>query len=197
MEFGILGPLRVLAPGGEIPVPGAKRRALLAVLLLHHRDAVVSAERLIDELWGDDPPATAAKGLQVHVSELRRALGDGQPIVTRPTGYAIELAPGALDLDQFERHLDEARRLRAAGDLRAARRGPARRARRCSAGRRWPTSSCSAARRRRRRGWTASGWPRSRTGWSSTSRSASTPPRSPSWRRWSPSTRTASSCTHT
>ncbi len=120
MEFGILGPLRVHAAGEEIPVPGAKRRALLAVLLLHHRDAVVSAERLIDELWGDDPPATAAKGLQVHVSELRRALGDGQPIVTRPTGYAIELTPGALDLDQFERHLDEARRLRAAGDLRAA-----------------------------------------------------------------------------
>ena len=120
-------------------MPGAKRRALLAVLLLHHRDAVVSAERLIDELWGDDPPATAAKGLQVHVSELRRALGDGQPIVTRPTGYAIELAPGALDLDQFERHLDEARRLRAAGDLRAARGRPARRARavpRGAAGRR-------------------------------------------------------------
>jgi len=120
MEFGILGPLRVQTPGGEIVVPGAKRRALLAVLLLHHADAVVPAERLIDELWGEDPPATAAKGLQVHVSELRRALGDGQPIVTRPTGYAVELAPGALDLDRFERHLDEARRLRAAGDLRGA-----------------------------------------------------------------------------
>ena len=120
MEFGILGPLRVRAEGGEIRVPGAKRRALLAVLLLHHGDAVVPAERLIDELWGEDPPATAAKGLQVHVSELRRALGDGHPIVTRPTGYAVELAPEALDLDRFERQLDEARRLRAAGDLRAA-----------------------------------------------------------------------------
>jgi len=120
VEFEILGPLRVRAPGGDIPVPGAKRRALLAVLLLHHRDAVVPAERLIDELWGDDPPATAAKGLQVHVSELRRALGDGQPIVTRPTGYAVELAPGVLDLEHFERHLEEARRLRAAGDLGAA-----------------------------------------------------------------------------
>ena len=120
MEFGILGPLRVCARGGEIAVHGAKRRALLAVLLLHHRDAVVPAELLIDELWGDDPPASAAKGLQVHVAELRRALGDGQPIVTRPTGYALDLAPGALDLEHFEGHVDEARRLRAAGDLRGA-----------------------------------------------------------------------------
>jgi predicted ATPase/DNA-binding SARP family transcriptional activator len=120
MDFGILGPLRVVGPGGEIPVPGAKQRAVLAALLLAHRDGVVSAERLIDELWGDDPPATAVKSLQVHVSQLRRLLGDGQPIVTRPTGYAVELAPGALDLDRFERALDDARRLRAAGDLAGA-----------------------------------------------------------------------------
>jgi predicted ATPase/DNA-binding SARP family transcriptional activator len=120
MEFAVLGPLRVRAGGEEITVAGAKRRALLAVLLLHHRDGVVSADRLIDELWGEAPPATAAKSLQVHVSELRRELGEGQPIVTRPTGYAAELGPGALDLDVFERRLDDARRLRAAGDLAAA-----------------------------------------------------------------------------
>ena len=116
MEFAILGPLRVVGPGGEIPVAGAKRRALLAVLLLEHRDGVVSADRLIDELWGSRPPATAAKSLQVHVSQLRLELGDGQPIVTRPGGYAAELAPGALDLQRFERHLEDARRLKAAGD---------------------------------------------------------------------------------
>ena len=110
-------------------MPGAKQRAVLAALLLAHRDGVVSAERLIDELWGDDPPATAAKSLQVHVSQLRRLLGDGQPIVTRPTGYAIELAPGALDLERFERRLDDARRLRAAGDLARRRRRAARRPR--------------------------------------------------------------------
>ena len=120
MEFGILGPLRVAGPGGEIPVAGAKRRALLAVLLLEHRDGVVSADRLIDELWGGHPPATAAKSLQVHVSQLRQELGEGQPIVTRPGGYAVELAPGALDLERFERHLDDARRLRAAGDQEGA-----------------------------------------------------------------------------
>jgi predicted ATPase/DNA-binding SARP family transcriptional activator len=116
MEFGILGPLRVVRPAGEVAVAGAKRRALLAVLLLSHRDGVVTADRLIDELWGAAPPATAAKSLQVHVSQLRQALGDGQPIVTRPTGYAVELAPGALDLERFERHLEDARRLRTAGD---------------------------------------------------------------------------------
>ncbi len=120
MEFGILGPLQVLGPGGEIPVPGAKQRAVLATLLLHHGDGVVSAERLIDELWGEAPPATAAKSLQVHVSQLRRLLGEGQPIVTRPTGYAVALAPGALDLERLERHLDDARRARGAGDLAAA-----------------------------------------------------------------------------
>ena len=120
MDFAILGPLRVAGPGGDISVPGAKQRAVLAALLLAHRDGVVSAERLIDELWGDDPPATAAKSLQVHVSQLRRLLGDDQPIVTRPTGYAIELAPDALDVEVFERRLDDARRLRAAGDLAGA-----------------------------------------------------------------------------
>ena len=56
MDFAILGPLRVSAPGGEIPVPGAKQRALLAALLLGHRDGVVSADRLIDELWGESRP---------------------------------------------------------------------------------------------------------------------------------------------
>jgi predicted ATPase/DNA-binding SARP family transcriptional activator len=112
MKFGILGPLKVDGPAGDIPVPGAKQRAVLAALLLAHRDGVVSAERLIDELWGERPPATAAKSLQVHVSQLRRLLGDGQPIVTRPTGYAVELAPGDLDLERFERWLDDARRLR-------------------------------------------------------------------------------------
>ena len=119
MEFGVLGPLRVAGPGGEVPVAGARRRALLATLLLHH-GTVVSADRLIDDLWGEEPPATATKALQVHVSELRKTLGEEQPIVTRPAGYAIELAPGALDLDRFERRLEDARRLRAAGDLAAA-----------------------------------------------------------------------------
>ena len=102
MEFAILGPLRVGGPDGAIELKAAKQRALLAFLLLSHRDHGVSMSRLIDVLWGDEPPATATKALQVYVSQLRRALGPENPIVTRPSGYAIEIEPGQLDLERFE-----------------------------------------------------------------------------------------------
>src|SRR5215210_6771290 len=102
MEFAILGPLRAVGADGPVELKAAKQRALLAMLLLARRDEAVSAERLIDALWGEDPPATAPKALQVHVSQLRRALGPGQPIVTRPSGYGVELEPGCLDLERFE-----------------------------------------------------------------------------------------------
>ena len=85
MEFAILGPLRVTGPDGPIEINAPKQRALLATLLVSHRSDVVSAERLIDVLWDEDPPPTAAKALQVHVSQLRRALG-AETILTRPTG---------------------------------------------------------------------------------------------------------------
>ena len=117
MEFGILGPLRAVGPDGPIELKAAKQRALLATLLLAHREEAVPAARLIDELWGEAPPATAAKGLQVHMSQLRRALGPGQPIVTRASGYAVELEPGALDLERFEVLVAQAREERAAGRL--------------------------------------------------------------------------------
>lgn len=145
---------------------------------------------------GEGRAATAVKSLQVHVSQLRQELGDGQPIVMRPTGYAVELAPGALDLERFERHVEDAPRLRAAGDqagaaeaLRAGLelfRGP-------------PLSDVELLGRAstRRPGSTACGWRRSRTGWSSSWRSAATPPPSRSWRRWWSSTRTASASTRT
>jgi predicted ATPase/DNA-binding SARP family transcriptional activator len=109
VEFAILGPLRVTGPGGPIEINAPKQRALLATLLVSHRSDVVSAERLIDVLWDEDPPATAAKALQVHVSQLRRALG-AETIVTRPTGYAVKLAPGELDLERFESLVERARR---------------------------------------------------------------------------------------
>src|SRR5919206_584941 len=96
MEFAILGPLRVSGPDGAIEIGAPKQRALLAMLLLSYRDDAVSSGRLIDVLWDEDPPPTANKALQVHVSQLRRALRPQNPIVTRPAGYAIELAPGPL-----------------------------------------------------------------------------------------------------
>ena len=101
MEFAILGPLRVGGPDGPIRVGAPKQRALLAMLLLAYREDGVSTSRLIDALWDEDPPATAAKALQVHVSHLRRAIG-AETIVTRANGYAIEVEPGQLDLERFE-----------------------------------------------------------------------------------------------
>src|SRR3954470_15670148 len=109
MEFAILGPLRVGGPAGPIELRAPKQRALLAMLLLSYREDAVSSGRLIDVLWDEDPPPTASKALQVHVSQLRRALGPENPVVTRPSGYAIELAPGQLDLERFETLVAQAR----------------------------------------------------------------------------------------
>jgi DNA-binding SARP family transcriptional activator len=106
MEFAILGPLRVDGPGGSITIGAPKQRALLAALLLAHREDGVSTARLIDVIWDADPPATAGKALQVQVSQLRRALG-ADAIVTRPNGYAI--GAGSVDLATFERLVAEAR----------------------------------------------------------------------------------------
>ena len=109
MDFAILGPLRVGGPAGPIELPAAKQRSLLAALLLAHREEAVAPARLIDMLWGEDPPATAAKALQVHISRLRRALAPDDRIVTRASGYAIALEPGELDLERFESLVARAR----------------------------------------------------------------------------------------
>ncbi|MGH3100835.1 MAG: winged helix-turn-helix domain-containing protein [Thermoleophilia bacterium] len=103
MDFHILGPLEARDQGRVVKLGGAKQRALLAVLLLH-RGETLSADRLIDELWGADPPATAAKTVQVYVSRLRKALsggdGDGSSglIVTREHGYELELDPERVEV---------------------------------------------------------------------------------------------------
>jgi DNA-binding SARP family transcriptional activator/DNA-binding beta-propeller fold protein YncE len=76
-------------------------------LLLLHGNRVVSRDRLIDELWDGSPPETASTALQVYVSGLRKALGH-EAIVTRPPGYMISVAPGALDLERFELLVKEA-----------------------------------------------------------------------------------------
>ena len=98
-DFRILGPLEVVArQGSSSALAGARQRALLAILLLHVGEAV-SSDRLIDELWGDEPPEAGSAALRVRVSQLRRALGPaGELLVTRPPGYALRLAPGELDL---------------------------------------------------------------------------------------------------
>ena len=129
MEFRILGSLEVEHEGDLLKLGSAKQRAVLALLLLHAND-VVPRERLIDELWGGEPPETARTALQVYVSQLRKALGR-DVIVTKAPGYLIRVGPEELDLDRFDSLVDEARGEDAAGAAKLLRdalqlwRGPA------------------------------------------------------------------------
>ncbi|MFL5828781.1 MAG: glutaminyl-peptide cyclotransferase [Solirubrobacteraceae bacterium] len=118
VEFRILGPLEVVEHDRPLVLGGPKQRALLAVLLLH-RGEVVSTERLSDELWGERPPASAAKTVQAYVSNLRRALGDGL-LVTRGHGYLLQTERGQLDVDRFEALVDAGRTALGEGDARRA-----------------------------------------------------------------------------
>ena len=113
VEYGILGPLTVSREGRELRLGGAKQRSLLAVLLLRANELVPTA-RLVDELWGERPPATAVKAVQVHVSQLRKLLDEGA-LETRPTGYLLRVEPGALDLERFESLLERGRERLARG----------------------------------------------------------------------------------
>ncbi|RDH79908.1 hypothetical protein DVS77_02520 [Mycolicibacterium moriokaense] len=90
MELGVLGPLQVRQYGLPVAVPGAKPRAVLTVLGLHD-GSVVPAETLVELLWGSDPPRTAVKALQTHISALRRALGDGF-VLTEGAGWRLNTA---------------------------------------------------------------------------------------------------------
>jgi DNA-binding SARP family transcriptional activator len=122
VEYRILGPLEVEENGQARQLGGAKQRALLAVLLVHANE-VVSADRLIESVWGEHRPATAAKTLQVHVSRLRKALGRAGRLESRAGGYVLELTAGELDLDRFRELVAEGVRAlernqpRAAGEL--------------------------------------------------------------------------------
>ncbi|MEW5990520.1 MAG: BTAD domain-containing putative transcriptional regulator [Chloroflexota bacterium] len=100
MDFRILGRLEVLDEGGDIAPRRPKQRALLGLLLLY-RNELIATDRLIEALWGDEPPNTASKALHGHVSALRKLLGPGR-IRTEPGGYRLEVKPGELDLDRFE-----------------------------------------------------------------------------------------------
>ena len=96
-----LGPLSVALAGRQLDLGGPKQRLVLA-LLLSDLDHVVTSERLIDGLWGEESPATARKALQVHVSNLRRALGEAFPLRTAPSGYVIQSAQLDYDVTSFE-----------------------------------------------------------------------------------------------
>ncbi len=101
VEFRVLGPLEVLGGGEPLALGGAKQRAVLAVLLLRAGE-VVPLERLIDEVWGNDPPPSAAHTLESYVSRLRQLLNGRGPILSRRgAGYAIDLHGAQLDALAF------------------------------------------------------------------------------------------------
>jgi predicted ATPase/DNA-binding SARP family transcriptional activator len=116
VEFGILGPLTVSDGAQEIEVRGAKQRVLLAALLVE-RGRVVSADRLAELLWPDDPPVHPRSALQSQISQLRRSLGEvGRDlVVARPPGYLLAAEVDALDATRFEDLVARARASAAAG----------------------------------------------------------------------------------
>jgi DNA-binding SARP family transcriptional activator len=120
-EFRLLGPLEAVVDGTPVRLAAEKPRALLALLLLN-RNRVVPTERLVDELWGEEPPARATKALQVYVSQLRKALGP-ERLVTRPPGYELRVDEGEFDVARFESLAAAAREQLSAGNARAAAKG--------------------------------------------------------------------------
>jgi DNA-binding SARP family transcriptional activator len=107
MEFRVLGPLEVVDDGRLVPLDRRRLRALLAFLLLHANELVTS-DRLIDEVWGPDPPKTAGASLQNYVSRLRKAIGP-EAIVSQAPGYVLRVDPERFDLARFERLTADAR----------------------------------------------------------------------------------------
>ena len=118
MHFTMLGPLEVRVGEREVPLGGARQRAVLAILLLHRRE-VVSADRIADELWGERPPETSIKTVRVYVSRLRKLLGE-EVLVSRGGGYSLVVGPEDVDVDRFERLIVAGREASERGDAEAA-----------------------------------------------------------------------------
>jgi DNA-binding SARP family transcriptional activator len=97
----VLRPLEAVVEGVRVPLGPPQQRALLARLALR-AGAVISRDRIVDELWGELPPATAAKLVQGYVSGLRKLAG-AEVVVTRAPGYLLAVEAGALDLERFAR----------------------------------------------------------------------------------------------
>jgi DNA-binding SARP family transcriptional activator len=108
VEFQILGQLAATVDGRPLALGGSSSRALLALLLLHANE-VVSSDRLLDELWPEEPPSSGVAALQVRVSQLRKALVlAAERLETRPPGYVLRLGQNELDLERFSRLVAEA-----------------------------------------------------------------------------------------
>lgn len=107
MEFGVLGPLRLVVEGNDVELEQPMLRRLLA-LLLCEANSPVSAEALADALWETKPPASARKTLQLYVHRLRRKLGDPARVVHGPAGYRLVVEPGECDADEMRRLVEQA-----------------------------------------------------------------------------------------
>src|SRR6478752_8127113 len=121
MEFRILGPLEVVEDGNPVALGTLKERLVLGVLLLHANE-FVSRERLIDDLWGEAPPPTARKAVNVYVSKLRKALSvtGVEPITTASGGYRLHVQPERLDASRMRVLVAKAQELVARGELESA-----------------------------------------------------------------------------
>ncbi|NUT46339.1 MAG: SARP family transcriptional regulator, partial [Saccharothrix sp.] len=117
MEFTVLGPVQARVGGGPVEVGGPKPRTLLAVLAVN-AGRVVSHDRLVDELWGEQPPDGSRSTIYTYVSILRRALG--AVLVRSGGGYLLTVDPGQVDLHVFEAEVADGRRALAEGDLEGA-----------------------------------------------------------------------------
>ena len=121
MEYRILGPLKVVDEGELVPLGRLKERLVLAILLLN-ANQFVSRERLIDDLWGEAPPPTAKKAVNVYVSQLRKVLARNghDPITTADGGYRLVVDDDELDVSRLRQLLARARERASAGELEAA-----------------------------------------------------------------------------
>lgn len=109
MDIRVLGPLGVFDEGRQVALGGRRQRSVLAGLVVY-ADETVSTERLIQFVWGEDPPPTARKSLQVYVSRLRRVLG-GSAVTYSPGGYLLRLDEATIDAHRFEDLAHQARLL--------------------------------------------------------------------------------------
>jgi DNA-binding SARP family transcriptional activator/pimeloyl-ACP methyl ester carboxylesterase len=114
VEFRLLGPLEVIDGSSPLPLASGKQGALLAMLLLS-ANRILARDRIVDDLWGDDVPESARKMIQIHVSQLRKALPEPR-LHTRPPGYYLEVGEDELDLTSFERLVAEGRQALSEGD---------------------------------------------------------------------------------
>jgi predicted ATPase/DNA-binding SARP family transcriptional activator len=115
VEIRILGPIEIVAKDGPVPLPAFKHRQLLAALILN-ASRPCSTDALIDALWGETPPQSAAKVLRIYVSQLRKVLPPPARVHTREAGYELELTADALDAGRFERLLEDGRAAACAGN---------------------------------------------------------------------------------